>query len=222
MPPCSTPNDVFDAGEASRTRRGYCITPNSKRNNEKGALRMIWKRKRDMNWTNSADKVLRDERDHLKKEPCFGIALSGGGIRSASFALGVLQAFASLGLLKKVDYLSTVSGGGYIAAALVWWLKEGLPTGITNTRLTTENAGVAQENFPFGSFRTGTNSIAQNAVLNFLRVHCNYLIPSRGLDLWSIVGTILRNMFISLSLHLGVLILLCFLPLQFLSQYPCR
>src|SRR5437667_7797754 len=43
----------------------------------------------------------------------FGLALSGGGIRSATFNLGLLQAFAHLGVLKHVEYLSTVSGGGY-------------------------------------------------------------------------------------------------------------
>jgi len=43
-----------------------------------------------------------------------GIALSGGGIRSATFNLGLLQAFNSKGLLKRADYLSSVSGGEYI------------------------------------------------------------------------------------------------------------
>lgn len=43
----------------------------------------------------------------------FGIALSGGGIRSATFSLGVLQALAARGLFHQAHYLSTVSGGGY-------------------------------------------------------------------------------------------------------------
>ena len=47
-----------------------------------------------------------------------GLALSGGGIRSATFNLGVLQALASTGLLERVDYLSTVSGGGFIGGCL--------------------------------------------------------------------------------------------------------
>src|SRR5262245_11063604 len=51
-----------------------------------------------------------------------GLALSGGGIRSATFSLGVMQRLAAAGILKHVDYLSTVSGGGYIGAALSWWL----------------------------------------------------------------------------------------------------
>jgi hypothetical protein len=47
-----------------------------------------------------------------------GLALSGGGIRSATFNLGVLQALARLDILRRFDYLSTVSGGGYIGACL--------------------------------------------------------------------------------------------------------
>ncbi len=47
-----------------------------------------------------------------------GLTLSGGGIRSATFNLGVLQALARLGILPYVDYLSTVSGGGYIGSCL--------------------------------------------------------------------------------------------------------
>lgn len=48
-----------------------------------------------------------------------GLAISGGGIRSGTFALGVLQTLRELGLLRRMDYLSTVSGGGYIGSWLV-------------------------------------------------------------------------------------------------------
>jgi len=47
-----------------------------------------------------------------------GIGLSGGGIRSATFNLGVFQALARLRLLHRIDYVSTVSGGGYIGSFL--------------------------------------------------------------------------------------------------------
>lgn len=47
-----------------------------------------------------------------------GLALSGGALRSASFSLGVVQALQRLGLWRYVDYMSTVSGGGYIGAYL--------------------------------------------------------------------------------------------------------
>src|ERR1700692_4342782 len=50
--------------------------------------------------------------------PWSGIGLSGGGIRSATFCLGVLQALAEKDLLKRFDYISSVSGGGYMATSL--------------------------------------------------------------------------------------------------------
>src|SRR5580692_9286482 len=55
------------------------------------------------------------------------LCLSGGGIRSAAIALGFLQACDSKKLLKKFDYLFTVSGGGYIGGwltALMHRLKQ--------------------------------------------------------------------------------------------------
>src|SRR6185503_7632684 len=50
------------------------------------------------------------------------LCLSGGGIRSATFALGVLQGLAHSGVLRSIDYLSTVSGGGYVGGWLTAWL----------------------------------------------------------------------------------------------------
>jgi len=53
---------------------------------------------------------------------CGGLALSGGGIRSAVFSLGVLIALARRDLLPQFDYLSTVSGGGYLGSFLTTFL----------------------------------------------------------------------------------------------------
>src|SRR5690348_3308036 len=50
------------------------------------------------------------------------LCLSGGGIRSATFGLGILQGLARLSLLKQFDYMSTVSGGGYIGSWLSAWI----------------------------------------------------------------------------------------------------
>jgi hypothetical protein len=51
----------------------------------------------------------------------FALCLSGGGIRSATFNLGLLQALAEKGVLDRLDYLSTVSGGGYIGGFWTAW-----------------------------------------------------------------------------------------------------
>src|SRR5262249_44863655 len=55
------------------------------------------------------------QHEALKKD-LVGLAISGGGIRSATFSLGILQGLASFRLLGRFDYLSTVSGGGYIGS----------------------------------------------------------------------------------------------------------
>ncbi|HTS04045.1 MAG TPA: patatin-like phospholipase family protein, partial [Candidatus Eisenbacteria bacterium] len=82
------------------------------------------------------DEVLKRERERLNKsrekrhvsppvheDNLIGLAFSGGGIRSATFNLGFLQALAQKGLLSKFDYLSTVSGGGYIGSWLAAFTK---------------------------------------------------------------------------------------------------
>ncbi|MBM3891639.1 MAG: hypothetical protein FJ388_21205, partial [Verrucomicrobia bacterium] len=60
------------------------------------------------------------EEPRIRQTPadCVGLALSGGGIRSATFNLGLMQGLHDLKVLKLVQYLATVSGGGYIGG---WW-----------------------------------------------------------------------------------------------------
>src|SRR6266498_2347807 len=60
---------------------------------------------------------------HGLKEKRAALCISGGGIRSATFGLGILQGLARCGLLEKFHFLSTVSGGGYIGSWLSAWIK---------------------------------------------------------------------------------------------------
>src|SRR5258708_2681370 len=60
---------------------------------------------------------------HALPEKRAALCISGGGIRSATFGLGVLQGLARCGLLDKFHYLSTVSGGGYIGSWLSAWIN---------------------------------------------------------------------------------------------------
>src|SRR4051812_2938540 len=50
--------------------------------------------------------------------PHVGVACSGGGIRSATVCLGFFQALAKRRVLQRIDYISTISGGGYFGAFL--------------------------------------------------------------------------------------------------------
>ena len=54
--------------------------------------------------------------DAAKPQETWGLALSGGGIRSATFCFGLLKSLAANGLLQRFDFMSTVSGGGYVGA----------------------------------------------------------------------------------------------------------
>lgn len=88
--------------------------------------------------------------------PCtaVGIALSGGGIRSAAFCLGALQALDFHHVIPHADYLSTVSGGGYTGACVT--------------------AGMSESN---GKFPFGTSDIRDNDAIGHLRNYSNYLLP---------------------------------------------
>jgi hypothetical protein len=110
-------------------------------------------------------------------------SLSGGGVRSAFFALGVLQALAETRLLRRFDYLSTVSGGGYIGAWLTAWLSRSGTEEVLR-QLEPARAG-AQDESP---------------AIRHLRDHGSYLTPVRGLmspDFWTTIGIILRNLLLN-------------------------
>ncbi|EHR05769.1 patatin-like phospholipase family protein [Bradyrhizobium sp. WSM471] len=65
--------------------------------------------------------------DGAVESDAVGLALSGGGIRSATFCLGVLQVLAARGLMKHFDFLSTVSGGGYTGSFVTARIGSGEP-----------------------------------------------------------------------------------------------
>lgn len=107
--------------------------------------------------------------------PRVGLALSGGGIRSATFGLGVLQAMANAGLIRRIDYLSTVSGGGYIGSFF---------------------AGLfARKN---QDWRTVTDALRsdhgrQSKAIDWLRQNGRYLAPNGGSDILSAIATGVRG-----------------------------
>ena len=70
-------------------------------------------------------------RQAAEARPLSALCISGGGIRSATFSLGVVQGLAKAGLLSRFDYMSTVSGGGYIGS----WLSAWISGPVTSTRL---------------------------------------------------------------------------------------
>jgi hypothetical protein len=111
-----------------------------------------------------------DDRDSYwsKDEAPIGLCLSGGGVRSATFNLGVLQMLAKRGFMKHLDYLSTVSGGGYIGGCL-----SSLYTKTTHRGMARE-----RENEEFDLGRNFALSTADQ--MHHLRRRGDFLITRRG------------------------------------------
>jgi len=130
-----------------------------------------------------------------------GLAFSGGGIRSATFNLGVLQTLAENQLLHKVDYLSTVSGGGYIGSWLAALTRRFLDALPNSSFRDVEKSLVPGKREPDGR--------EERTFLRWLRLYSNYLTPRTGLisgDTWAMIGTWLRNVFLNQTV-LGLLFL---------------
>jgi hypothetical protein len=137
-----------------------------------------------------------------ENQPWTGIALSGGGIRSATFCLGVLQALANKDRLKHFDYISTVSGGGYTGCSLQWWWCHQQRPNKTPSHGVEPELGTGKSNFPFGASEPGPTADRDDphkqARLKRLRDHANYLAPGGGINYWSGVGGVLRAMLLNL------------------------
>ncbi|MDB5964087.1 MAG: hypothetical protein JWQ72_587 [Polaromonas sp.] len=131
-----------------------------------------------------------------------GLAFSGGGIRSATFNLGILQALAEHKLLRDFDYLSTVSGGSYIGGWFSKWLKEQAGDIEQAEKLLTPGSNaepVADEPDP----------------IKFLRQYSNYLTPKTGMfsaDTWAVVATYVRNTGLNLTILIAMLAAFLILP----------
>lgn len=153
----------------------------------------------DNSYTAQAPDVIAAEFDYLNlkdKHRKIGLAFSGGGIRSASFGMGVMQALVADDKLKDFDYLSTVSGGGYLGSSLTWFLSQKMDDG--------ENYGTSPANFPFGRKRQGGKDSKANVILDFIRQHGNYLIPGTGINAVSLLAVSLRTMLVSFAVYFGL------------------
>jgi hypothetical protein len=134
------------------------------------------------------------EKMHASKRTA--LCFSGGGIRSATFGLGVLQALAAHSceqdpqadptLLGEIDFLSTVSGGGYLGSWFSAWA----------TRL----AGGAAQAIRELASRPKADWEPEPEPLRRLRAFTNYLNPKLGLlsaDTWTLGATLVRNILLN-------------------------
>lgn len=156
------------------------------------------------------------ERNYAGHPGLVGLAFSGGGIRSATFNLGVLQALEKCGLLKSIDYLSTVSGGGYLGSCLSSLYTSGMtpePNLIRKMREKASNSLTALKAWVSRSKSVESKPEAGRGVIDFpfkhiqgqsepvafrhLRNNANYLAPKGMLDLLRVPAILLRGVLVN-------------------------
>ncbi len=140
-----------------------------------------------------------------------GLTFSGGGIRSATFNLGIIQGLSKLGILPYVDYLSTVSGGGYIGAC------------VTSLLSVTHQFTTKHENFPLNPNIKGfdvrqkcdsdpnepskceSSDPGLNAQVAHLRRRGNFIIPELNLfsiDMLRAIGASITGIFFTIGIFM--------------------
>jgi len=151
------------------------------------------------------------------------LCFSGGGIRSATFGLGVLQGLAAHSwsredggaqpvLLGEADYLSTVSGGGFLGGWFSSWASRHADgsAGVIRDLAAAPEAAWDPEPGP----------------LRYLRRFSSYLNPQLGAfsaDTWTLVATVLRNIVLNWLVLLPLLAAVLALPLllyALIEVYP--
>jgi hypothetical protein len=138
-------------------------------------------------------------------QPLSALCISGGGIRSATFGLGAIQGLAERGLLGTFDYLSTVSGGGFVGSWLTRWK---------------DRERDIEKVIP--ALSAGAPPIPQGEPdpIEHLREYSNYLSPRLGLfsvDAWTLGAIVIRNLFLNWLVFVPLLMAALLLPRLVLS-----
>ncbi len=153
----------------------------------------------------------------------YGVALSGGGMRSATYGLGVLQAMARGGMLRDADYVSTVSGGGYLGSSLsALWSPSKDPEPVSNPM------GVEPDNFPYQFPGPGAGDDAGSIVhgletpaLRHVRENAKMLAHSPGffdLETWTGLARYVVKTLLLWALAPTALVTLIFLATMFIPE----
>ncbi len=184
--------------------------------------------------------------DILHNAKLKALCFSGGGIRSATFGLGIVQALAKHKLLTRFDYLSTVSGGGYLGSWLSAWVRreqmakfeaelkgnKTLPDIQDDKNLfekyqTSQPDGIKRVQDLIGNYQL-TEPLPNQAAspneeppeLQYLRQFSNFMSPKVGImsaDTWTLVAIYLRNLFLNQTIFIPLISAVLLLPKLFFA-----
>jgi len=148
------------------------------------------------------------------RRPSVGFGLSGGGIRSATFCLGVFQALTKQRLLRKIDYISSVSGGSFFAAFYGRLFSRDDIGGFHDIETILSPDENTRLNFPSPS----KDDSWKIGIFRWLRENGRYLAPNGGGDLLIGVAVFLRN-WLTVQLLIAISLLTILLAAQLLTLF---
>ncbi len=162
-----------------------------------------------------------------------GIALSGGGIRAATSALGVLQALRKMGMLPVFDYLSTVSGGGFAGGWWSAWTSRNFDASATKeetffppperTQPERDRQTTVLESREAAAKKGTTRNEKTIDPVHHLRLFSNYLTPMKGMmsaDTWRANTVISRNLVLTWLVLIPMLFAAVLLAQSYFTVQP--
>lgn len=190
------------------------------------------------------DEVLKGEYEEIAKrrrQPLDGrprkiraLSLSGGGLRSATFNLGFLQALNDGERLDSFDYFSTVSGGGYVGGWWSAWLAraerkpgdvfpppEAIETDRDDQRARIETAA-ARDDYEVPQVKDSAITAGRDPI-HHLRLFSNFLTPNKGLlstDTWRAVAVIGRNLILTWLILVPIMLAVIMLGQSYFALTP--
>lgn len=141
------------------------------------------------------------------------LCLSGGGVRSAAFCLGILQGLARRRLLSQFHYLSTVAGGGYIGCWLIAWVHRRAVARAAGAGC--DPAKTSFEEVEAAVARRPPHATAEIAPIRWLRRNQKYLTPRAGMlsgDTWAGAALFVRDLVLNWLVFLPAIAALLLLP----------
>ena len=157
--------------ETSRSQDQQALYPDGLRDQEEAFIQQ--RRSKVSQWPKGVDP---------KRPQRLGLALSGGGIRSATFCLGALQGMARNKMLRCVDILSTVSGGGYTGGFLGGLF-------VRHKKLAQRAGGASdQEQCPCDDVEQWLAGNQETRMQHWLRENGRYLAPDGVGDLLKVMA----------------------------------
>jgi len=152
------------------------------------------------------------------------LCISGGGVRSATLALGMMQAFIKARVLERFDYMSTVSGGGYMGACLSSLMSKEedfenidgqFP--IRSDKFDVTKIGLQPENSPLVALNDNQDystpdktQLSARHQIHHLRTHGEYLTPNKSIFSWDVMraaGSLFSGIFSNFLLIFSLLVM---------------